>query len=398
MARQPVLDDLFAWSASYLRVLGLLSTLSRPLTPDQFDTLLNRATPRHPWKLAGGAIGLIIGEMLFHNNKLEIDAASAASPNSTLAFAIMRAWYLGFSGGAIPEICNKYINLFEYLQRADSVSGYQAVHEVAVSLVGIESDRIDGKIHSEEVRRWMNDLRSGAKLYDVARDVLGRSVDLLSRQDASRIEEMTAEDRVQFLDKVAPTLSENVSSGGRLERAFALALSAFVCRPGLEQQATLLREHATRLPEAWLWLGALQAFSPILESLSLNYGAGWRVARELFRPEEPWASPKADAAISEMEILSRGKSKLLERLTNRTRIEIEIYPMITIAVRGLKVVGSQPQSGARQNNEYFASRYADAFSRVEGIESGLRDLLRLLREIRGNEPDGGGGRSGRKRR
>ena len=119
MARQPVLDDLFAWSASYLRVLGLLSTLSRPLTPDQFDTLLNRATPRHPWKLAGGAIGLIIGEMLFHNNKLEIDAASAASPNSTLAFAIMRAWYLGFSGGAIPEICNKYINLFEYLQRAD---------------------------------------------------------------------------------------------------------------------------------------------------------------------------------------------------------------------------------------------------------------------------------------
>lgn len=95
VADRSVLDDLFAWSASYLRAFGPLSAIIRTLTPAQFDSVLNRALPSEPWKIAGGAIGLIIGEILSHSEKIPVETAAAATPNSTLAFAMLRAWYLG---------------------------------------------------------------------------------------------------------------------------------------------------------------------------------------------------------------------------------------------------------------------------------------------------------------
>jgi hypothetical protein len=177
-----------------------------------------------------------------------------------------------------------------------------------------------------------------------------------------------------------------------MEHAFPLALAAFICRPGLEQQASLLREHAVRLPESWLWLGALQAFSPILDALSLNSGSGWRIARELFRPEEPWASPRADAGIGEVMILSRNHSKVVERLLNRPRLDVEIYPMITTAVRGLSAA-LEYQSDDRQDVERQSSPEAVASAKLGLVEKRLEELLR---EVRHHAADGKL-RSGRKR-
>jgi hypothetical protein len=243
----------------------------------------------------------------------------------------------------------------------------------------------------------MRDIKSGANLYDIARDVLSQSADLLSSQDVLHLEGMTAEARVQFFDKLAPMLGKSDRGQDRLDSAFALALAAFICRPGLEQQAGLLREHALRLPEAWLWLGALQAFSPLSDSLTLNSGGGWRIARELFRPEEPWSSPRADAAITEMDVLSRSKSRVMERLVSRARLDVEIYPMITIAVRGQNVIMEQQQSDERRYAEYVASRDSMASAKLELVEARLEESLRLLRELRRNGV-GSGTKPGRKRR
>src|SRR5208283_5197636 len=75
VADGPVLDDLFAWGASYLRALGPLSSIIRTITQNQFNDILNRNFPLQPWKLAGGAIGLIVGEILSHNEKIGIEGA-----------------------------------------------------------------------------------------------------------------------------------------------------------------------------------------------------------------------------------------------------------------------------------------------------------------------------------
>ena len=55
-------------------------------TPSQLDDILNRTFPRQPWKLVGGAIGLIVGEILSHNEKMGIEGAVGAAPNTTEIF------------------------------------------------------------------------------------------------------------------------------------------------------------------------------------------------------------------------------------------------------------------------------------------------------------------------
>ena len=397
VADRPILDDLFAWSATYLRALGPLSSIIRILTPIQFDALLNRTVPQQPWKLAGGAIGLVVGEILTHNEKVGVEGAVAATPNSTLAFAIIRAWYLGLPNSAIVEICDGYMHLFEQMQRMPSAFALQSVRVIAASLIGIKIDGRNGNSRLGQFVHWMEDLRSGANIYDVAADVLRNSVDLKINQDVLHLQGMTAEARVQFFDKLAPALAEQRTGGDSLNQAFALALTAFICRPGLEQQLGLLREHDGRLPESRLWLGALQAFSPISDALSLGSGGGWRIARELFRPEEPWSAPRADAGIAEINVLSRSKSKALERLIARPRLEIEIYPMITTAVRGINPAVERPSNGGRLHTEETPHLDAVAAQKVELIVQRLEETLRLARELRGNEA-GQGGRPSRRRR
>jgi hypothetical protein len=394
VAERPVLDDLYAWSASYLRTLGPLTSIVRTLTPEQFESVRHRDIQPEPWRLAGGAIGLVVGEILCHTEGLGIEGALAAAPSSTLSFAILRAWFLGLPTTAIAEICEGYVRLFERI-RGSPPRAWQAAEEVARALIGIDVAGPIGGSGSGRYKRWMKDLGTGTRVYEVAQDALRQSTDLLSSQDALRLEEMTAEGRVQFFDKVAPKLVEPAKGPDRLDNAFALALAAFTCRPGLEQQAGLLREHAALLPEAWLWLGALQSLSPVSASLTLNGGGGWRIIRELFRPEEPWVSPRADAAIGEIDVLLSAKSRVLERLVGRSRMDVAIYPMITTAVRS-NITGD-PQSAERRDAQVAVDRDQGTAAKIEAVETNLENALRLVRQLRGQETQSRI-RTGRRRR
>jgi hypothetical protein len=328
-----------------------------------------------------------------HNEKIGVDTAAAAAPSTTLAFALLRAWYLGFETGAFSKIRSNYESLFAQLQRPFTGPTTAAVEHVVMSLIGTRMDGKGVSSSSARVSRWMGELHSGASTYEIAKQALRTSEDLLGSEEAGRLEDMTAEERVQFFDRAAPNFADPGGSGDRLERGFALALAAFVCRPGIEQQASLLREHAVRLPESWLWLGALQAFSPVVDALSLNSGSGWRTARELFRPEGPWTSPRADIGIDEVQVLSRGKSRIVERLMGRSRLEVEIYPMISTTVRGSNIP-AEHQPDEWRGTEQISSQEARVLAKMEFVEHQLTELLRDIRTF-GTE---GKLRSGRKRR
>jgi len=132
----------------------------------------------------------------------------------------------------------------------------------------------------------------------------------------------------------------------------------------------------------------------MLDALSLNFGGGWRIARELFRPEEPWASPRADAGIDEIHVLSRGNSKILERLIGRPRLVVEIYPMIIAAMRGKNSAVEQQQTDDRRYAGQTSARDSMASAKIELVQIKLEELLQDLMQFEA----GSQRRSRRKRR
>ena len=381
IGKREVLEDLFAWSATYLRALGPLSSISRIITPEQFVAIVDRRPPKVSWEIAGGAVGLIVSEVMALGDGIDIDTAAAATPTSTLSFAIFRAWALGLPARSIDEISNTYTYLSREIHGSatDHIRG--AAAEMAASLMASNDVLVGRKDRvNSRYRRWISELRKGANIYDVARDVLSISADFIIGSEVGRLAEMTAEARVEFFDAFSSSLFQSKATSARLDQAFALAFAAFICRPGLEQQASILAEHAKLLPEAWLCLGALQAFTPIGDALLIGSGAGWRIAREIYRSEDPWAAPRADASFVEMRLLAGTKSKLVQRLMSKSRFDVEIYPLISIALRGGGSTAGKQQ--ILEDRSLIAVNERATMAKLESIEARLEDALRAVRDIR----------------
>jgi len=125
---------------------------------------------------------------------------------------------------------------------------------------------------------------------------------------------------------------------------------------------------------AWLWLGALQAFAPAFEVLSLGFGSGWRIARELSKREILWEPSSADISLAELDVLMTAKARLFQHLMYRPRVEVELYPMITTAIRG-----------ASSESKGFASDATsrEAFSkRLDVVALRLSEALATIRALR----------------
>jgi hypothetical protein len=100
---------------------------------------------------------------------------------------------------------------------------------------------------------------------------------------------------------------------------------------------------------------------------------------------------------TEFSVLFRSKSRVLERLNARLRLDIEIYPMITTAIRGQNLTLEKQQSEADQHREEAASWDRTAAGKFELLETRLEESLQLLQELRRNDA-GRGRRPTRKRR
>jgi hypothetical protein len=147
-----------------------------------------------------------------------------------------------------------------------------------------------------------------------------------------RLSERTAEERVQFFDETMPFLMD--SRRPPTEKAFAIALTAHICRPGFSQQASLLRDVTRVLPEAMLWLGAMQADAPLTETLAFGEGMAWRLARELFGLMDIFAPPLCDISFAELEVLCRRRDAFrVLRPSVRSRIDVELYAGLSVFVR-----------------------------------------------------------------
>jgi hypothetical protein len=329
------LEDLFAWSSSYLRGIGPLTAQSRIITPNRLSSALRTRPEGIWWRIAGGAVGVVIGEVLMHARRaLPLTEITLAACRSTLSFVLMRAAALGARGGELPEVADLWQRLRSYTGQETTVVPSGVIAQVAISLASAIFD--PGRApQSDESNQWFGSFLAHGDISVMAQieNAFGPwSTESLAKRFIGR----TAEERVALLDEFAPLLSANPARS-RIEKAFAVALIAFLCRPGFSQQAMLLAPYSAALPECMLWLGAMQAAAPFTETLAGGDGLGWRLARDLFEPDDLFSVPKCDIALSELQVLVRGKSSLKTiKSLIRSRLDVELLPGVSVFVRSLQ--------------------------------------------------------------
>jgi hypothetical protein len=376
-----LLRDLYAWSASYVRGMGPLSGVARTLSLEQLQVVADRRRDREFWPLAPGAIGLVLCETIAQNRRGDLEGVLNARPNITLSFALIRAWTLGYPPDAIAEVIDGYLRLPRDNEKDFDRDLARSVTEVVFSLFDIDAS--PGLLPSSP-KSWMTQLRTGRKVASLIADVLTPFAD--ARDVFANFDQLTPEQRVKLFDVVAPRIVAANESHPTSDNAFALAFAAFALRPGLEQQASLMSEHAEKLPKAWLWLGALQTFSRISDILTIGQGSGWRIAREIVRDDDLWDAPRCDLSILELDVLLSAKTQISRSLMRKQRLEVEIYPLITTAIRGT--------ASERNVSEGPERNFARSLDLIGGR---LNEALAMLKVLREGGGDREGGSSRRKR-
>ena len=274
----------------------------------------------------------------------------------------------------------------------------QSVLEVVNTVVGAREYREMLNVQGSLASEWWELLRGGVSIYELLPEVLRYPKDLFGAGVMEGIKERTAEERVRVFDVLAPTLVKESEKSQDRNAAFALALTAFACRPGFSQQAMLLREHAERVPEAILWLGALQVLSPLADTLLFESGVGWRIARELDRSGDVFSAPNAEACVAEVEKLSRVKSRGYRALVEKSRLDVEIYPMIVSTFRGVRDNAAVKDLREREYVESILAENQIVLENLKSLEVRLQEALHMVKEVRNaNFGKKGGRERGRKR-
>jgi hypothetical protein len=400
---EQTLEDLFAWSASYMRGIGPLTVHTRIITPTRLRHAMRIQPEGLWWRLASGAVGLIIGEVLMHARRpLPLTEISLAACRGTLSFVLMRAAALGATREELAEVTDLWQLLRSHTGQATTVVPSIAIAQVALTVasVALEPNR---EPPADERNQWFRSFlaRGGDSVIGQIANVFGSSVAELVGEPFSAL---TPEERVRFLDEFAPRLLTQPART-HIEKALAVALIAYLCRPGFAQQATLLAPYSTGLPDCMLWLGALQAAAPFTETLASSDGLGWRLARDLFEADDVFSAPRCDIALPELLVLLRGKSsaKSIKSL-NRTRLEVELIPGVSAFVRSLQAdVSDQVELPlAPQSNEAVLPQSQDKLNSISDellsdAKKAMAALSRFIHNARIDPGDEPGARSKRRR-
>jgi hypothetical protein len=224
---------------------------------------------------------------------------------------------------------------------------------------------------------------------------------LPSGQQLAGFDELTPEARVKALDQLAPAFVSHAARS-RSERAFATALSAYLCRAGFPQQASLLAPFVDGLPEGMVWLGSMQGATAFTDMLAEGEGLGWRIARDLFEPPDVFAPPSCDIALLELQTLGRGRAGArMIRALAQARLDVELMPCVSTYVRTVQAeIPDQPALPIAPPTSPPENKSEADFGQISeemlyDAEKALSVLSRLLRNVRSGPSSG---RTGERKR
>ena len=329
IGKQAILEDLIAWVATYLPTLGPLSGQCRLLTPKAFQDANRKATTSDWRSLAGSAVALCFGEVLsYASRSVQPIDISFVMCRSTLSFALMRSTALGCTPSRLQETAEAWKAVRNRLGQSTNLQSseliLQIVRDFAFDTPVGKNDTVAGLQgvldYNFAVQSFLEDY--GNKY---------TSKPLANRIRDSRT--LTAEEKVELFDLVSPELTRD-SRRNALERGLILASAAFWCRAGFSQQLAIMSPYQKALPQSTIWLAALHQSEPLMDTLSLGGGVGWRVAKELFRTEDIFQSPACDISLLELEVLTRGSNfKKVIGSWQQSRMEVELFPGVSTIIR-----------------------------------------------------------------
>ena len=369
IGHQAVLEDLIAWVATYLPTLGPLSAQSRLITPTTFqETHLTTATS--DWRsLAGSAVALCYGEVLsYASHSVQPADISFVMCRSTLSFALMRSKILGGSPNRLQETAEAWKdvrNRFgQSTNRQSSDLILQIILDVAFETPYGESDKVG--------------VLRGMPGYDV--DVPSIVESYGSRYAIRDDQTLTAEGKVELFDLMSPELIRD-NRLKVLEKGSILASWAFWCRAGYSQQLAIMRPYQKALPQSTIWLAALHKSAPMMDTLSIGAGVGWRLAKELFRTVDIFLPPTCDISVLELEVLTRG-SNFEENVGpwDKSRIEVEVFPGVSTIVRSN--YDAAPKQAERPMKESASQLPLEDYETDRGLKSVEGLLRRALEDIK----------------
>ena len=374
------LQDLIAWTSTYVPGLSPLSSIVHLMTFSTFRKLQNRNIVSQWNNLASFAVGLMYGEVMsYAHQHTDIRKMDIEMCRSTLAYVLMRSVALGGNEEEIVNISSAWIHLRKQAGLSTRIDSCQLVLDI--------------------VKDWAHSQREGLLIGEICSPVLrgeNETINLLRKYPnaprysgdlvgAMNDSELTAEQRVKIFDEIAISLVKDSQLSSN-EKGMMLAFLAFWCRRGLVNQWAILQQYHKRLPQCAIWLGALQYKEPIADTIFIGKAAGWKLAIELFEELDLFRAPDEDISFFELSVGQTERQwQDIVSSKNRSRIKVGIAPCISTHLK----IGSQMDSlqldlfdeTDRKRKQIYDIGNSKELYRLQGsLKRALREVERFLRK------------------
>lgn len=375
LGKRQALEDLLAWTTTYVPGLFPLSSLVRMMAPSTFRGIRKKTDIRGWNELTGAAVGLMYGELLsYANNPKDLSEINYDMCRSTLTYVLFRCIALGGGEEDVSKVAEDWIRLRLQAGLETRTSSCNLIFDITKELVFSEDGLSIVKIDDKTNFRKEIDLLNQIEMIDQGRGILKNTTGMVKETN------LTAEERVLIFDEIASRIVIDRGSQER-QKSKILGQIAFWCRNGFSNQWAILRRYSAELPESAIWLGALQAHEPLADTLFSGRSVGWKLALELYQGFDLFDAPKADFSIFELDI---GKSqKEWERLIthiNKQRIEIELSPGVTTFMKsGRHYAPLQRELPMDMNYEKERKELSKQVKELRDIESSMEKILKTIK-------------------
>ena len=197
------LEDLIAWTATYVPGLSPLSGLIRLMTPSAFHDVRNRV-PLKDWEeLAGAAVGLMYGEVMSYAHlSTDLKAIDIEMCRSTLSYVLMRDLALGGNEDDLVAIAGDWMALRKRAGLSTRKGSCELVVDIAREWTRSQRDMSLFGRNSWPIFQRDADLGSQLAAFEEDHGRYYHVADHLRRTD------LTAEQRVRIFDDVATSIGK----------------------------------------------------------------------------------------------------------------------------------------------------------------------------------------------
>lgn len=321
----PDIEDLIAWSATYLRNLSPISSYIRLIDANlmhQFN--MNNSRIESIRSIQGAMLGAVVGEVCAQSRQIiPLDGISLAACYSTLSFAIFRAFRIGYSLDAIDEIQERWVRARRFLyQRSSNIDFGLALSAISRLIEGCERYAPQLYLFSQE---HFDKSSINLEIIELLEPgVIHRYLSVIQEMQS-----LSAEDRVHLFEVAA----HDAIRERRQEASLVVAVLAACCRPGNLSTMGLLSQFLDNAPDAPMWFGLVQGLIAGRDILGIANGLGVRIFRDLNQPEEIVSRPKADVQLEELIILSRSHNGVRPiRSEMKGRVVVDMLPGVSVIV------------------------------------------------------------------